>query len=353
MRQIDNGTAPVVVDVRSKKEFDEGHVPGAIHLPFWKVGRAVGDDRLGASTASGRVLRSWPPRISRRRRIEAARVQEYFLPRGTYETMERDEASTRRLCALLALVVARTRSHSSPKCEWSLWKVKAPSTGPCGAGRRDRGSSTGTYPDTWSATENVALEEACAGSRQLLSHRLGRQSFSDDGARGRTPRVALWRSADPTARSCGRRSRPTGGQAGRITRTATHQRRRRRTGLLSTRRSAAAAWRRSISTASSSGTRISATSTTITAPPDRRCSTRTASFCIRTLTAARSWPPSTQTPERSCGERRDELRSDGAHLSRCARPDATRSSSAASHRSLPTIPTPAASSGCAMAIRSR
>lgn len=39
MRQIEKGTAPVVVDVRSKKEFDAGHVPGAVHLPFWKAGR--------------------------------------------------------------------------------------------------------------------------------------------------------------------------------------------------------------------------------------------------------------------------------------------------------------------------
>ena len=38
MEQIAAGTAPVVLDVRSKKEFDEGHVPGAIHLPFWRVG---------------------------------------------------------------------------------------------------------------------------------------------------------------------------------------------------------------------------------------------------------------------------------------------------------------------------
>ena len=72
----------------------------------------------------------------------------------------------------------------------------------------------------------------------------------------------------------------------------------------STRRSAAAGLRRSISTASSSGTRISATSTTITARPARRCSTRIASSCIRTSTAARSSPRSTRRPARRCGARR-------------------------------------------------
>ena len=28
---------PIVVDVRSKSEFRQAHLPGAIHLPFWQV----------------------------------------------------------------------------------------------------------------------------------------------------------------------------------------------------------------------------------------------------------------------------------------------------------------------------
>ncbi|MEX2272892.1 MAG: rhodanese-like domain-containing protein [Vicinamibacterales bacterium] len=27
----------IILDVRSKREFDAGHVPGARHLPFWAV----------------------------------------------------------------------------------------------------------------------------------------------------------------------------------------------------------------------------------------------------------------------------------------------------------------------------
>lgn len=38
-QQISGGDAPLILDVRSKKEFDEGHVPGAVHMPFWQVGR--------------------------------------------------------------------------------------------------------------------------------------------------------------------------------------------------------------------------------------------------------------------------------------------------------------------------
>ena len=35
--QINSKTQPLVIDVRSKSEFDQGHVPGARHVPFWKM----------------------------------------------------------------------------------------------------------------------------------------------------------------------------------------------------------------------------------------------------------------------------------------------------------------------------
>jgi len=31
------GTAPVIVDVRTRREYDAGHVPGAIHVPFYTL----------------------------------------------------------------------------------------------------------------------------------------------------------------------------------------------------------------------------------------------------------------------------------------------------------------------------
>ena len=33
----------MVLDVRSRFEFDHGHVPGAIHVPFWKVASHLGE----------------------------------------------------------------------------------------------------------------------------------------------------------------------------------------------------------------------------------------------------------------------------------------------------------------------
>ncbi len=37
MEQINEGAPPLVIDVRSKREFDAGHVPGARHIPFWRM----------------------------------------------------------------------------------------------------------------------------------------------------------------------------------------------------------------------------------------------------------------------------------------------------------------------------
>jgi len=37
LKRIDAGTAPTILDVRSAWEYGRGHVPGAIHLPFWSL----------------------------------------------------------------------------------------------------------------------------------------------------------------------------------------------------------------------------------------------------------------------------------------------------------------------------
>jgi len=37
LRAIETGGAPAIVDVRSGREFEQGHVPGALHIPFWAM----------------------------------------------------------------------------------------------------------------------------------------------------------------------------------------------------------------------------------------------------------------------------------------------------------------------------
>jgi hydroxyacylglutathione hydrolase len=50
LESIKGGNAPVIVDVRSRPEFDRGHIRGAIHMPFWSAfirSRKLGADRQG------------------------------------------------------------------------------------------------------------------------------------------------------------------------------------------------------------------------------------------------------------------------------------------------------------------
>jgi hydroxyacylglutathione hydrolase len=44
MGRIESGTAPAILDVRSRNEYAHGHVPGARHIPFWSVSRHL--DRI-------------------------------------------------------------------------------------------------------------------------------------------------------------------------------------------------------------------------------------------------------------------------------------------------------------------
>ena len=35
LQKIESHQAPTIIDVRSESEYQSGHVPGAIHIPFW------------------------------------------------------------------------------------------------------------------------------------------------------------------------------------------------------------------------------------------------------------------------------------------------------------------------------
>jgi hydroxyacylglutathione hydrolase len=34
---LDRTDTPIIIDVRSKREYLQAHIPGAIHLPFWQI----------------------------------------------------------------------------------------------------------------------------------------------------------------------------------------------------------------------------------------------------------------------------------------------------------------------------
>lgn len=74
---IENGVAVTIIDVRTKKDFDEGHVPGAISLPEedWPSLRGVSFDRLNVLYCYSQVCHL------------AARAGAYIASRG-YSAME-------------------------------------------------------------------------------------------------------------------------------------------------------------------------------------------------------------------------------------------------------------------------
>lgn len=54
LKRMQEGTAPLIVDVRSQGEYDRDHVPGATHIPFYSI--SSGLKQLGYSKAEPVVL---------------------------------------------------------------------------------------------------------------------------------------------------------------------------------------------------------------------------------------------------------------------------------------------------------
>ena len=49
--RIEAGTAPTIIDVKSRWEFERGHVPGARHFSFWNI--ASHADEIAVPKAAG------------------------------------------------------------------------------------------------------------------------------------------------------------------------------------------------------------------------------------------------------------------------------------------------------------
>jgi rhodanese-related sulfurtransferase len=50
LEQMGSRDAPAIVDVRSRGEYLAGHVPGAVHIPFWTVGWRAPEVRSAADS---------------------------------------------------------------------------------------------------------------------------------------------------------------------------------------------------------------------------------------------------------------------------------------------------------------
>jgi rhodanese-related sulfurtransferase len=54
LMQLQKGTAPLIVDVRSQSEYDRDHIPGAIHIAFYRIGSGLRE--IGCSKKDPIVL---------------------------------------------------------------------------------------------------------------------------------------------------------------------------------------------------------------------------------------------------------------------------------------------------------
>ena len=43
LKQMQAGTAPLIIDVRSQGEYDRDHLPGALHIPFYTISSGLAE----------------------------------------------------------------------------------------------------------------------------------------------------------------------------------------------------------------------------------------------------------------------------------------------------------------------
>jgi len=71
LEQIEAKTAPTIIDVRTEREFADGHVPGALNIPFQKIGGQLdaipGSKRNQVVVYCGHGPRAWMARAALRR----------------------------------------------------------------------------------------------------------------------------------------------------------------------------------------------------------------------------------------------------------------------------------------------
>ena len=161
LAQINNGDAPTIIDVRSKAEFDAGHVPGAVHIPFWQIGRRwpeLGDKRESPVVVyCGHGPRAYMAGAALRRRGFTSIL--YLSGHMTrWKAMKLPLALALLLCASGGIVAQQQPDVRMVAVEgegakyWPVWR------GPSG-----QGLVTGSYPDAWSATENVVWKKPVPG----------------------------------------------------------------------------------------------------------------------------------------------------------------------------------------------
>jgi outer membrane protein assembly factor BamB/rhodanese-related sulfurtransferase len=208
MKRINDGSAPTIIDVRSKKEFDRGHIPGAIHLPFWQVGTRWRD--VGVTQKEPVVIYcGHGPRAH----IAAALLRRRGFTGVTFLEGHMEKWRAMKLPIVLALVALVLGTAQAQQTDvhmigvegegakyWPVWR------GPSG-----QGLATGTFPDSWSSTENVVWKKPVPGrgnsSPIIWADRIFLTTAYDGGSRvaviafRRSDGAVLWEAFAPAGRT--------------------------------------------------------------------------------------------------------------------------------------------------------
>ena len=161
--QINAKTAPLILDVRSKREFDQGHVPGARHIPFWK---------MSAQAETLSAFRERPIVVycghGPRAYIAGTALRRRGFKQVAYLAGHMKKWKSMRLPLVVALLLALTSASPFGQQQADVRMVGVEGEGakywPVWRGPSGQGLVVGnSYRDTWSATEGVLWKKAVPG----------------------------------------------------------------------------------------------------------------------------------------------------------------------------------------------
>lgn len=160
MESISAGRAPVILDVRSKREFDAGHLPGAVHLPFWLVGRRWRAHKWTADQPIVVYCGHGP-----RAHIAGAALAGRGFSRIAYLEGHMKKWRDMGLPIVLALLLLALTPVFAQQVDVRMVEVEGEGAKywPVWRGQSGQGLANGSYPDKWSATENVLWKKPVPG----------------------------------------------------------------------------------------------------------------------------------------------------------------------------------------------
>jgi len=92
-RALKSDSPPIVVDTRSRREFAAQHIPGAIHLPFWRAGARHAELDAAPDTHLVLYCGHGPRAVWAQQALQRRGYQRVGLLLGHFQAWQRRQAS--------------------------------------------------------------------------------------------------------------------------------------------------------------------------------------------------------------------------------------------------------------------